>query len=335
MPPHLFLRRLLARTLLALLPLAAGVAPCAAEPADAAAYPHKPIRLIVPFPPGGLADLIARPLAERLAQALGQSVLVENQGGASGTLGTANAAAAVPDGYTLLFTTANEVAVSPLLYKNLSYHPLRSFTPVGGVVEFAMVLVTGPQQTGGLPELTARIRRDPSQVGFAVAGIGTTNHLVAELYRQNEGLPPLVYVPYKGGGPAQVDVAGGHVPAMVATLPSALPLIAGGKLRPLAVSTPRRSPVLPDVPTFAEAGGKPLVAVTWAGVLGPAGLPPAVGGRLSAEIRRIVASPDFRERLAKVGAEPRFTTPQELAASIRSDNERWAAIIQRAGITPE
>ncbi len=299
--------------------------------AHAEEWPARPVKLIVPFPPGGLADLVARPLADKLTLALGQPVVVENRGGASGTLGTAAVAAAEADGYTLLFTTANEVAVAPLLYKHLRYDPEQSFTPVAAVVDFSMVLVTAPDQPDSVGALVAEARQKPGEVAFASSGVGTTNHLSAELFRTLEGIS-ILHAHYKGGGPAMTDVAAGHVQAMFATLPSALGLIAGGKLKPLAVTSAQRSPVLPQVPTMAEAGGRELVVTTWAGVLGPKGLPPAIVARLNAEVGKVVASADFRERMARAGAEPRFSSAAELAGFIRRDHERWGRIIADAGI---
>lgn len=296
----------------------------------AQAYPNKPIKLVVPFPPGGLADLIARPLAEKLSVSLGQPVVIDNRGGASGTIGTAAVVAAKPDGYTLLFTTANEVAVSPILYSNL-YDPVKSFTPVASVVDFAMVLVTGANEPGSLPDLVARAKNAPGKVTFAMSGVGTTNHLLAEMFRQSEAIA-ITHVAYKGGGPAMVDVAAGHVDAMFATLPSALGLIGGGKFHALAVTSAKRSPVLPNVPTIAQAGGKDLVVTTWAGVLGPAGLPPAIVALLDRKIAEIVATPEFRATLARVGAEPLYASAPQLAEFIVRDNRRWAKIIADAKI---
>lgn len=296
----------------------------------AQAYPNKPIKLVVPFPPGGLADLIARPLAEKLSVSLGQPVVIDNRGGASGTIGSAAVVAAKPDGYTLLFTTANEVAVSPILYSNL-YDPVKSFTPVASVVDFAMVLVTGANEPGSLPDLVARAKSAPGKVTFAMAGVGTTNHLLAEMFRQSESIA-ITNVAYKGGGPAMVDVAAGHVDAMFATLPSALGLIGGGKFHALAVTSAKRSPVLPNVPTIAQAGGKDLVVTTWAGVLGPAGLPPAIVALLDRKIAEIVATPEFRATLNRVGAEPLYASAPQLAEFIVRDNRRWAKIIADAKI---
>lgn len=303
----------------------------AATPNAFASWPEQAIKLVVPFPPGGLADLVARPLAEKLGTALGQPVIIENRGGASGTIGTAHVAASTPDGYTLLFATANEIAVSPILYPNLRYNAFDSFTPVASVVEFPSVLVTGAGKPATVAALVQDARTRPGRVSFASSGAGTTNHLMAELFREAEHVD-ILHVHYKGGGPAMADVVAGHVEAMFATLPSALGLIAGGGLQPLAVSSARRSPALPQVPTLAELGQPELAVTIWAGVLGPAGLPDDITQRLNSEIGRIVQAPEFREFLDRNGASVRFTTPAGLKESIADHHARWSRTIKTAGI---
>lgn len=296
-----------------------------------AAWPEKPIRLIVPFPPGGLADLVARPLAERLSEALGQPVVVENRAGVSGTLGTAYVAQSHPDGYTFLFATANEIAVSPILYRNLSYTPFDSFTPVASVVDFPSILVTAPGQPRDFESLVADVRAHPGEVSFASSGAGTTNHLMAEVFREALGLDVL-HVPYKGGGPAMADVAAGHVQAMFATLPSALGLILGGRLQTVAVSSPERSPALPDVPSVSELGHPELAITIWAGVLGPAGVSDEVTHKLDQAIGRIVQSAEFQDFLVKNGATPRYANEQGLKTAIADHYARWSSTIARAKI---
>lgn len=299
-----------------------------------ASWPEQPIKLVVPFPPGGLADLVARPLAEKLSVALKQPVVVENRAGASGTLGTAYVATAAPDGYTLLLATANEIAVSPILYPRLRYNPFDSFTPIASVVDFPSVLVTGPRKPSSYRALVDEVHARPGAVSFASSGAGTTNHLMAELFREAEKAEVL-HVHYKGGGPAMADVAAGHVDAMFATLPSALGQIKGGALRPVAVSSAQRSPVLPDVPTLGELGRPELAVTIWAGVLGPAGLPADITQRLNIEIGRIAQTPEFREFLQRNGATVRFSTAEGLRQSIAEHHKRWAATIESAGIRPE
>jgi len=298
-------------------------------------YPSKPIHLVVPFPPGGVADLIARPVAEKISQSLGQPVIVENRGGATGTIGAAYVAQAAPDGYTLLFGTTNEIAMSPTLYKSLPYDPTKAFAPITPVAEFPNVLVVGPRVSARtLGEIIDMARARPRALAFASSGEGSTNHLTAELFQTQAGVQ-VMHVPYKGGGPALVDVTGGHVDAMFATLPSAVALIKGGKLRALAVTGTRRSAALPDVPTAREAGMKDLVVTTWNGVLAPAGTPQDVIERLHAALAAAVADPDIKAKLAAVGAETVTTTPQAFTATLRSDFELWSGVIRRAGITAQ
>jgi tripartite-type tricarboxylate transporter receptor subunit TctC len=300
--------------------------------ATAQTYPDKPIHLIVPFPPGGVADIIARPIAERLATTLGQPVIVENRGGATGTIGAGYVAHSAPDGYTLLLGTTNEIAMSPTLYGTLPYDPTKDFAPVSIVAQFPNVLVVGPTvHATTLAELTAAAKAKPQNLTFASSGQGSTNHLTAELYQTQAGVQ-VTHIPYKGGGPALVDLTGGHVDAMFATLPSAVTLIKAGKLRALAVTGDKRSPALPDVPTAKEAGLPGVVVTTWNGVIAPAGTPPAVVEKLAQALKQAVEDPGIQQKLAAVGAEPMYTPPQAFAGVIREDFARWSSLIKQAGI---
>lgn len=298
-------------------------------------YPSRPIHLIVPFPPGGVADLIARPTAEKLGQLLHQPVIVENRGGATGTIGAAYVAHAAPDGYTLLFGTTNEIAMSPTLYKSLPYDPTKDFAPVMPVAEFPNVLVVGPAEPATtLAGLIKQAKSHPNRLTFASSGVGSTNHLTAELFKTQAGIS-IVHIPYKGGGPALIDVTGGQVDAMFATLPSAVGLIASGKLRALAVTGKQRSPAVPNVPTTREAGMPGLIVTTWNGVLAPANTPPEIIARLHQALIQVVADPALQRTLAKVGAETMTATPQQFATIIRKDYTLWSGVIKRAGITAE
>jgi tripartite-type tricarboxylate transporter receptor subunit TctC len=295
-------------------------------------YPSRPIHLIVPFPPGGVADIIARPIAERLSKSLGQPVVVESRAGATGTLGAAFVAQAAPDGYTLLLGTTNEIAMSPTLYKSLPYDPTKAFAPVTPIAVFPNVLVVGkdiPVKT--LAELIALARDKPNGLTFASSGIGSTNHLTAELFQREAGVR-IQHVPYRGGGPALVDVSGGHVTAMFATLPSAVSLIQSGTVRALVVTGLHRSPILSDVPTAKESGLPDLVVTTWNGVLAPAGTPPELVERLHKALASAVADPSLKKIFAGVGAETELISPQQFTTRIRNDFDRWSAIIMQAGI---
>jgi tripartite-type tricarboxylate transporter receptor subunit TctC len=298
-------------------------------------YPNRPIHLIVPFPPGGVADIIARPIAEWVSRSLGEPVVVENHGGATGTMGASYVAHANPDGYTLLLGTTNEIAMSPTLFKSLPYNPTKAFTPITPVAEFPNVLIVGadtPVKT--LADLVALARAKPGMLTFASSGIGSTNHLTAEIF-QREANIKILHVPYKGGGPAVADVFGGHVTAMFATLPSAIALIKSGKLRALAVTGLHRSPALPDVPTAKEAGLPGLVVTTWNGVLAPAGTPPEIVERLHKVLAAGVADPIIKKNFAQLGAEVEITSPSEFAAQIRNDYDRWSSVIKQAGISAQ
>lgn len=300
-----------------------------------ATYPTRPIHLVVPFPPGGVADLIARPIAEKISEELGQPVIVDNRGGATGTIGAAFVANSQPDGYTLLFGTTNEIAMSPTLYKSLPYNPVKSFAPIMPVAEFPNVLVVGSATPAkSFAELVDLARARKKSLSFASSGVGSTNHLTAEIFKSLAKIN-ILHVPYKGGGPALIGLIGGQVDAMYATLPSAINLIRGGKLQALAVTGERRSPALPDVPTAKEAGMPGLVVTTWNGVLAPAGTPAAVVDRLHRALLQAVADPDIKKRLAAVGAETMSMTPQAFAALIRSDFDRWSGVIKAAGIEAE
>ncbi|OZI61095.1 Bug family tripartite tricarboxylate transporter substrate binding protein [Bordetella genomosp. 11] len=300
--------------------------------AAAQTYPDKPIHLIVPFPPGGVADIIARPIAEKLSVSLGQPVIVENRGGATGTIGASFVAHSAPDGYTLLLGTTNEIAMSPTLYGTLPYDPTKDFTPVSIVAQFPNVLVVGPSvKAATLADLTAQAKTKPKGLTFASSGQGSTNHLTAELYQTEAGVK-VTHIPYKGGGPALVDLTGGHVDAMFATLPSAVTLIKAGKLHALAVTGDKRSAALPDVPTMKESGLPGVFVTTWNGVIAPAGTPPAVIDKLAQALKQAVEDPGIQQKLAAVGAEPMYTPPQAFAGIVRDDYARWSALIKKAGI---
>jgi tripartite-type tricarboxylate transporter receptor subunit TctC len=307
----------------------------APQASQAQGYPNKPIHLIIPFAPGGVADVIARPIADRLSRTLGQPVVVESRAGATGTIGAAFVANAAPDGYTLLLGTTNEIAMSPTLYQSLPYDPRTAFAPITPVAVFPNVLVVGkdtPFKT--LADLIAAARDQPDTLAFASSGVGSTNHLSAELFKREANIKVL-HVPYRGGGPALIDVSGGHVAAMFATLPSAVSLIQGGTIRALAVTGLHRSAILPDVPTVGEAGLPGVVVTTWNGVLAPAGTPPELVDRLHKALAEAVAEPSLKEAFAAVGAETELTTPQEFATRIRADFDRWSSVIKQAGISAQ
>jgi tripartite-type tricarboxylate transporter receptor subunit TctC len=322
----------------AVLAMALSIAPLGADLGHAqnapAAYPQHPVRMIVPFPPGGPADVCGRLLAQKLSQSLGQQVYVENQAGAGGNLGMGNAARAAPDGHTMVFVSTSYV-VNPSLYPKLPYDPIKDFAPVTLAGLSPNVLVVHPSiPATNVKELIAFLRANPAKYSIAHAGVGTTPHLSAEMFKQAFGLD-VVTVPFSGSAPAVQSALAGHTPIAFAVLTPAVPLVKDGKLRALAVTTPYRSPALPEVPTLAEAGVPDEEADTMQGVLVPAATPRPVVELLNREIRKAMAEPDVKEKLAALGYEPVTTTPDEFAARIKADIPKWAKVIRDANIKLE
>ncbi len=308
------------------------IALLAAATAHAQTYPSKSIRLIVPFPPGGPADALARPLAQKLSESLGQPVVVDNRPGATGTIGASLVAKAAADGYTLLLGTSNELTMSPGLYEKLPYHPSEDFTPLTPVIVFPNILVTHPAlPPKTVTEFVALARARPGAINFATSGAGGTNHLTGELFRAVTKIK-INFVPYKGGGPAVVDLMGGHVEAMFATMPSAITFVQNRKLKALFVTDQKRWRIAPDVPNAKEAGMPSVNVITWNGVLGPAGLPAAIRTRLHTEIVTAANAQDMKERMAAQAADVATTSVEEFAAMLRRDFAQWIRVIKDAGI---
>ena len=312
----------------AVMTLAAGVS-------IAQSYPAKPVRLVVPFPPGGPADSVARILAQKLTDALGQNVVVDNRAGATGTIGAGIVAKSPPDGYTLLLGTSNELAMSPGLFEKLPYEPTRDFTPLSNVINFPNILVVNPHLPARtVTELVALARAKPGQLSFATSGIGSTNHLTGVVFQEIEKVK-INYVPYKGGGPAVTDLMGGHVDTMFATMPSVVPFVKSNKLKALVLTDNKRWTALPDVPSAKEAGVPGLIVITWNGVLAPAGLPDAIVARLNTDIVTVANSTDMKERMRAQAAEIGTTSPEEFAAMLRNDYAKWSKVIKQAGLRAE
>ena len=293
-------------------------------------WPARPIRFILPFPPGGGTDILGRLIAERLSAQLGQPVVTENRGGAGGNVGAEAAARSAPDGYTLVLV-APSLAISPTLYSKINYDPVKDFAPVTLVATVPNVMVTQPSLPGRLEEFIAFAKAKPGALNFGSGGAGTSNHLAGELFNIVTGAK-LVHVPYKGVNLAMQDVLAGNVHLVFIGTPAAAPHIKSGKLRALAVVAPQRSAALPDVPTVAEAGLKDFEVTTWYGVLAPAGTPRNVITRLNGELVKIMHSPELKEKLAATGTEPRTSTPEEFAAYIKSEIAKWGDVIRKAGV---
>jgi tripartite-type tricarboxylate transporter receptor subunit TctC len=298
----------------------------------AQSYPTKPIRLIVPWPPGGAADVAARPVAAKLAQALGQPVVVENHSGATGTIGAGLVAKAAPDGYTLLFATSNEITMSPAVYQNLPYDPTIDLAPITTIITYPNVLVVGAAlKVASLEELIATANSRPGGVSFASGGPGSTNHMTLELLKSLTKVN-INHVPYKGGGPALTDVIGGHVDAMFATLPSAIALVKSGTLGALVVTSDKRTPLLPEVPSAVEAGVPGLLVSTWSGVFAPPKTPPEIIAKLNREIAKVVQSAEIKTTLQALAGEVYTTSPEEFATMIKREFAMWKRVAKDADV---
>ena len=323
------------RRLIAGLP-AAALAAAMTSPARAQAWPARPVRLVIPFPAGGATDIIGRTLATRLGTALGQQVVVENRPGAGGSIGADAVAKAPADGHTLLMGTGSTHSVGPALNPKMPYDAFRDFAPVAHVANAPSVLVVGagfPART--VQELVALLRRSPGRYNFGSSGIGTYPHLSAEMFKWRAGGLFVVHIPYRGTGLVITDLVSGQIAFLMDSVVSAQPHIRDGKVRALAVSGEHRSPTLPDVPTFAEAGIAGMDISNWFGAFAPAGTPAEILSRLNRDINAAVRAPEVLERLERAGAEPAGGSPEQFARLIRADHENWKAVIRRAGIKPE
>ena len=296
-------------------------------------YPARPIRFVVPFAPGGGGDIVVRGVAQQMTQRLGQSVVVDNRSGAGGNVGTEIVARAAPDGYTLLMANVAPMAINVSMYSKLPYDPIKDFAPISLMASFPNVLVVHPNvKARSIAELVALAKARPGQLTYASAGAGSTTHLSAELLRLQTGIE-LIHVPYKGGGPALIDLIAGQVSLYFGSMPASLPHVRSGKLRALAATSLERSAAAPDIPTLAESGFPGFEAVTWIGMVAPAGLPSAIVRRLNAEAIAILALPEVKERIVPLGADPKTNSPDAFAAYIRSEIAKWAKVVRDAGIS--
>jgi len=299
----------------------------AGQLACAQAWPSKPVRYVVPFPPAGATDILARIVAEKISGPLGQQVVVENRAGAAGNLGTELVAHSAPDGYTVLMATAAQ-SINETLYAKLNFSLARDFAPIALVAHVPNIMEVHPSVPAKtVKEFIALAKAHPGQINYASSGSGTSIHLSAELFKMMTGVD-MVHVPYKGSGPALTDLMAGQVSVMFDNLPSSMPYIKSGRLRPLAVTTKTRYPGLPDVPTIAESGVPGYEAIAWFGMLGPAAMPRDVVMRLNAEINRAIQLPDVAERFAQQGAIPEPMTPETFSAFIRGEIAKWAKVVK-------
>ena len=297
-----------------------------------AAYPTKPITLVVPFPPGGSTDIVGRVIAEGLGKELGQPVVIENRGGAGGTVGTAVVAKAAPDGYTLSIGTTSTHAVGPATLRKVAFDPVKGFAPISLVAETPYVLAVNKGVAAKtVAELIALVKAQPGKFNYGSAGAGSTTHLAGAMFAHSAGLK-MEHIAYNGNGPATTALLSGEVQVLMGSMPAVLKQIKSGAIRALAVGTVRRSPELPDVPTMQQAGVKDFEAALWLGVVAPAGTPDAIVKQLHAAIVKAVKNPDVAKRLRSAGAEPLTSTPQEMAKQIQSDLTKYIGLAKTIGL---
>jgi tripartite-type tricarboxylate transporter receptor subunit TctC len=295
------------------------------------AWPSKPIRLILPFPPGGPTDIIGRIVSERLSAVVGQPVVIENRGGAGGNVGAEAAARSAPDGYTFLLVS-NPIAISPSLYSKLNYDPQKDFVPVSLLATVPNMMVTHPSVPAKtLQEFIALAKSKPGGMNFGSGGAGTSNHAAGELFNIVAGVK-LVHVPYKGVNLAMNDVLAGQIQLVIIGVPAAGPHVKAGRLRALAVIAPKRLPGFPEVPTVAEAGLSNFEVTTWYGILAPAGTPKAIVARVNTDLVGIMHSPELKDRLAAMATEPATGTPEEFGDFIKRETAKWGEVVRVAGL---
>jgi tripartite-type tricarboxylate transporter receptor subunit TctC len=300
--------------------------------AAAQTYPSRPVRIVIPLSPGGTTDVPGRIIAQKLSESLGQNFFVENRAGAGGTIGADFVAKARPDGYTLLLT-ASPFVIAPHVYKKMPYDALADFAPVIRIATGAYVLVVHPSLgVNSVKELIAAAKKEPGKIDFASSGNGSAQHLVSELFMYMAGIK-LNHVPYKGSGPAQQDLMSGIIKVSFVGTPIAIPHMKSGKLKALGVSTSRRSPELPDVPTVAEAGVPGYEAIVWIGLLAPAGTPREIVVKLNGDIARLIRTEEVRKLIGPTGMEPDPDTPEHFATYLKADYEKWGKVVRDSGAT--
>ncbi len=301
-------------------------------PAFAQPFPSKPIRILCPFPPGGGVDITARAIGLELSKSLGQPVTVENKPGAGGNIAAAETARSAPDGHTLFLTLNSLHSISPMLYSKLPFDAMKDFAFITPLVAFSNVLIVNPANSArSVQDLIAQAKAQPGKLTYASSGNGTNVHLVGELFRSMAGVD-IVHVPYKGSAPALTDMLAGNVTMMLETIPFAITQIRSGKLRALAVTSAKRQPLLPDVPTLAESGLAGFDTIAWYGLIAPAGTPKEVVAKLNAEATRGAQSKEFRDRMEPLGFEIVTGSPERMADMLRADAARWAPVIKAANV---
>ena len=315
--------------------LVAGALLAGSLPAWAQPYPNRPLRIVVPFPPGGGTDIGTRIVAQKLQEAWGQAVIVENKPGAAGIVGTELTAKSAPDGYTFMMGNIGTHAINVSLYKKLAYDPVRDFAPVSMVADLPLLLLVHPSvPANSVKELIALAKSQPGKLNFSSSGAGGSMHVAAELFKGMAGVD-MVHIPYKGGAPAVADLLSGQVALSFSTVLETIQHVKAGKVRALAVTNDHRSIALPDLPTIAEAGLPGYQSISWLALFAPAGTPKEIVNKVSAESVRILKLPDVKERLLAQGAEPIGSTPEQLAATLAADIAKYAKVIRESGYKPE
>ena len=326
-----FRRRAAARLLVIVAACAAAIVLGAPQAAQAG-YPDKPIRVIVPFPPGGGGDTLARLVLTKIAEQQGWSVIVDNRAGAGGNIGTSAAAHATPDGYTLSYGTNGTHAINQTLYKNPGFDPVKDFEPISRFTQIALLLVTNPEKipAKSAKDLIAYLKANPGKINVASAGNGTTSHLAQEMFKAATGVQ-YQHVPYRGGGPAKIDLLSGQVQMMIEIMPSVYSLVRDGKLNGLAVTTAKRWPLAPNIPTLSEAAVPGFTVTAWDGLWAPKGTPKEVIDVWNAAARKALTDPALRDKLLANGAEPSPTSPAELGDFVKSEIPRWGKAVEQSG----
>jgi tripartite-type tricarboxylate transporter receptor subunit TctC len=298
-------------------------------------YPNHPVQLVVTVPPGGAADIIARVVGAKLADALGQAVVINNRGGAGGTTAAAQVAKSDPDGYTLLLNTIATHGIGPHIYARLGYDPVKDFAPVILIAKLPLIMAINAELPArSVADVIALAKAKPGELTFSSSGSGGAPHLAGEMFKHVTGTD-VQHVPYRGSGPAVIDLMAGRITMMFDATPSLLPNITAGKLRPIAAASPQRHRLLPDVPSFAELGYPAMDIALWYGIVAPGGTPAPIVQRLNAELAKIVAMPDVRAHLSEQGADLQGGTPEDFAAFMRAESARWSVVVKQAGIKPE
>jgi tripartite-type tricarboxylate transporter receptor subunit TctC len=311
------------------------VAAAVVAQAQTTGYPVKPVRWVVPFPPGGSADIMGRMIGQDLAKALGQQVVIENRAGASAIVGSEYVAKSPADGYTLLQANVSQMTIHPSLYPRLPYDPLKDFAPVTVLGIVTSVMVTTPSlPVASVKDLVALAKKRPGQLNFTSSGAGSSTHLTGELLKQRAGIA-MTHINYKGSGPALTDVMAGFVEIMFENLPSALPFISANKLKVLAVTGKDRSPVLKPVPTLAESGFPGFDMVSWQALVAPAGTPKTIVDRLNAEVAKVLKTPEMKEKMTGLGTDVVANSPEQFAQYLREETAKWSKIVRDAGIKLE